>query len=104
MLGGAEPAAWNTAETSATTTRNGTNRATPSPASIHQFCRVQPMAPRGSPFRHRKKRIRATRPRSRRMVEIARTVKPYDACSNAKIDRTIEGTIRNRNTATSTIC
>src|SRR4030042_157665 len=74
----------------------------PRPISSQLFLNVQPIQLIGSPLRQRKKRIRLTRARSRRMVANATSTKLKLPCFTAKKERAMDGTIRKRKTETST--
>ena len=73
----------------------------PRPISLQKFLVVQPIAIIGSPLRRIKKRIRHTRERSRKMVELDISMKFTLPCPAMKNEKTSDGRIRKRKTASS---
>ena len=88
-----------------TAKKKGTKTPNPSPISAQKdLAGLSPSTARDSRLRQAKKKIRAARPRSRRMVEAAISRKGKSPCRTAKNERNMEGRIRNRKTETSIRC
>src|SRR5579883_990994 len=102
--GDERPAARRSCSRKSVATNVGTKSMMPSAISFQALRDVQPICESGSLLRQRKNTIKATRPRSRKIVERATTIKSTPPSGTAKSERISDGTIKNRKTRTSIVC